>query len=116
MKKFFFHLFIAIALSLTTFAQDFGWEWQNPSPTGADHNDAVILSPNKFMLFGNGSAVTISTDAGTTWSISYIDPQARDIYDVIFPDQNTGYAVGTFGLIMKTTDGGTNWIEQTSGS
>ena len=115
MKKLVFHLFILIALSLTAYAQDFSWEWQNPLPTGADHNDAVILSPNKFMLFGNGSAVTVSTDAGTTWSISYIDPQARDIYDVIFPDQNTGYVVGTFGLIMKTTDGGTSWIEQTSG-
>lgn len=104
-----------IAISLNSYAQNFDWEWQNPTPTGADHNDAIILSPTKFMLFGNGSAVTVSTDAGTTWSISYIDSLARDIYDVIFPDQNIGYAVGTGGLIMKTTDGGTSWVEQNSG-
>jgi photosystem II stability/assembly factor-like uncharacterized protein len=115
MNKFLFQSLIVLLFFLNARAQNFDWEWQNPLPTGADHNDAVILSPNKFMLFGNGSAVTVSTDAGTTWSISYIDPQARDIYDVIFPDQNTGYVVGTGGLIMKTTDGGTNWIAQTSG-
>ncbi|NWG29216.1 MAG: hypothetical protein HXY48_11875, partial [Ignavibacteriaceae bacterium] len=108
-------IILTFFLSYIAFAQNFDWQWQNPLPTGADHNDAVILSTNKFMLFGNGSAVSVSTDAGNTWSISYIDSQARDIYDVIFPDQNTGYVVGTFGLIMKTTDGGTNWIEQTSG-
>ena len=115
MKKFYFLLFIMIAISLNSYAQNFDWEWQNPTPTGADHNDAIILSPTKFMLFGNGSAVTVSTDAGTTWSISYIDSLARDIYDVIFSDQNIGYAVGTGGLIMKTTDGGTSWVEQNSG-
>ncbi|MCL4278481.1 MAG: hypothetical protein KJZ60_02170, partial [Ignavibacteriaceae bacterium] len=77
MKKFYFLLFIMIAISLNSYAQNFDWEWQNPTPTGADHNDAIILSPTKFMLFGNGSAVTVSTDAGTTWSISYIDSLAR---------------------------------------
>jgi hypothetical protein len=27
-------------------------------------------------------------------------------------DQNTGYAVGENGIIMKTTNGGTNWLQQ----
>lgn len=116
MQKYIFNFSLLILIiQFTMSAQNFDWQWQNPLPTGADHNDAVILSPNKFMLFGNGSAVSVSTDAGTTWSISYIDPDARDIYDVIFPDQNTGYVVGTGGLIMKTTDGGVTWIPQTSG-
>ncbi|MBK9097617.1 MAG: T9SS type A sorting domain-containing protein [bacterium] len=115
MKKILFHLLFLSVLSGINYAQNFDWLWQNPLPTGADHNDAVILSANKFLLFGNGSAVSLSTDAGNTWSISYFDPQARDIYDVIFPDQNTGYAVGTLGLIMKTTDGGENWVVQNSG-
>jgi photosystem II stability/assembly factor-like uncharacterized protein len=116
MKKIFLNnLLLLLILQISILAQNFDWQWQNPLPTGADHNDAVILSPNKFMLFGNGSAVSLSTDAGNTWSISYFDPQARDIYDVIFPDQNTGYAVGTLGLVMKTTDGGANWVVQNSG-
>jgi photosystem II stability/assembly factor-like uncharacterized protein len=117
MKQFYYKisiLFLLIQIPLV--AQNFDWEWQNPLPTGADHNDAIILSPNKFLLFGNGSAVSMSTDAGISWSISYIDPQARDIYDAIFADLNIGYVVGTGGLIMKTTDGGTSWFSQTSGT
>jgi photosystem II stability/assembly factor-like uncharacterized protein len=106
---------VALLLQIISYAQSFNWEWQNPLPTGADHNDAVVLAPDKFLLFGNGSAVSLSTDAGITWSISYIDSNARDIYDVIFPDQNTGYLVGTGGLIMKTTNGGENWMYQASG-
>ena len=115
MKNLFIYLFVLISLSLTAFAQDFNWVWQNPKPSGADQNDAVVLSLNKFMLFGNGSAVTTSTDAGITWSVSYIDSQARNIQAARFIDQNTGYVVGSGGLIMKTTDGGDNWEQQNSG-
>ncbi|MCW8960767.1 MAG: T9SS type A sorting domain-containing protein, partial [Ignavibacteriaceae bacterium] len=34
----------------------------------------------------------------------------RSIY---FVDQNTGYATGESGIIMKTTNGGSNWLQQT---
>jgi photosystem II stability/assembly factor-like uncharacterized protein len=115
MKNFLFYLFVLTSLSITAYTQEFNWKWQNPTPSGADQNDAVILSSSKFILFGNGSAVTISTDAGSTWSVTHIDPQARDIQAVRFVDQNIGYVVGSGGLVMKTTDGGDNWVAQTSG-
>jgi hypothetical protein len=35
---------------------------------------------------------------------------------VFFTDVNTGYAVGTAGKIIKTTDGGQTWVSQTSGT
>ena len=31
-------------------------------------------------------------------------------------DATTGYAVGNSGTILKTTDGGANWVAQTSGT
>jgi len=38
------------------------------------------------------------------------------LYSVHFPvDAQTGYAVGWSGTILKTTDGGANWVSQTSG-
>ena len=113
--KYFIISLITLFLQIILYSQSFNWEWQNPLPTGADNNDAVVLASDKFLLFGNGSAVSLSTDAGLTWSISYIDSNAHDIYDVIFPDQNIGYVVGTGGLIMKTTNGGDNWMYQNSG-
>ena len=38
------------------------------------------------------------------------------LYSVRFVDANTGWAVGVNGTIIKTTNGGTNWVPQTSGT
>jgi photosystem II stability/assembly factor-like uncharacterized protein len=108
-------LLMVIYLTVFNFAQVFDWEWQNPKPTGADHNDAIVLSLTKFILTGNGGSVLISTDAGVTWSQQNIDPLARDIYSATFKDENIGYAAGTSGLLYKTTDGGETWAAQNSG-
>ena len=113
--KFITIIILSFILTSGLYPQVFDWEWQNPLPTGADHNDAAVLSLSKSILVGNGSAVTLSTDSGLSWSVSYPDQQARDIYSITFIDQNIGYIAGTGGLIMKSTDGGTNWIEQNSG-
>lgn len=114
-----------IRLSLTVIAsllctyflypQNFDWEWQNPKPTGADYNHALILSPSKYLLFGNGGAVSISTNNGSTWEVAYVDPQERNINDADFTDELTGWIAGYSGLIMKTTDGGLTWVEKSSG-
>ena len=109
-------LLIVLLLAAFLNAQVFDWEWQNPTPTGADHNDAVVLSLTKFILTGNGGSVLISTDAGTTWSQQNIDPMSRDIYTTTFANENIGYVAGTGGLLYKTTDGGDSWSEQTSGT
>jgi len=42
--------------------------------------------------------------------------RGTDFTDVKFVDANTGYAVGDWGMILKTTDGGANWSEQSSGT
>jgi photosystem II stability/assembly factor-like uncharacterized protein len=38
------------------------------------------------------------------------------LVSVYFTDSNTGWAVGIGGTILKTTNGGTNWISQSSGT
>ncbi len=42
-------------------------------------------------------------------------PTATTLYGVSFPDPQHGYAVGAFGVIVATTDGGKTWVEQKSG-
>lgn len=107
---------LVIFFTFSVIAQVFDWEWQNPTPTGADHNDAIVLTPTKFILTGNGGSVLISTDAGTAWSQRNIDPLGRDIYTAAFVNENLGYVAGTGGMLFKTTDGGETWTEQTSGT
>ena len=38
------------------------------------------------------------------------------LFGVSFTDANNGTAVGSDGLILRTTDGGANWTNQTSGT
>ena len=38
------------------------------------------------------------------------------LFDVSFADTNIGTAVGDFGTILRTTNGGIDWVPQTSGT
>ena len=40
----------------------------------------------------------------------------RSLEDVSFADANTGTAVGDDGTILRTTNGGNTWVNQTSGT
>ena len=57
--------------------------------------------------------VPLSAQAGWQWSNP--TPHGNDSR-VCFLDDNTGYAVGGAGMILKTTDGGTTWASQNSGT
>jgi len=43
-------------------------------------------------------------------------PQGNRLHDIQFPENNTGYAVGENGTVMKSTDGGITWEEQNTGN
>ncbi|MDI6766514.1 MAG: FlgD immunoglobulin-like domain containing protein [Bacteroidota bacterium] len=43
-------------------------------------------------------------------------PQGNHLESIYFTDSNTGCGVGYAGTIFKTTDGGTNWTSQSSGT
>ncbi len=59
---------------------------------------------------GHDSAIISSMDGGNTWFIQHYDPSAEEpLLDVLFLDANTGFAVGAYGRLMSTTDGGQNW-------
>jgi len=51
----------------------------------------------------------------TAWNL---EPSGTTYYinDVFFPVQNHGWVVGESGTILKTTNGGDNWIPQSSGT
>ena len=55
-----------------------------------------------------------TTDGGITWSDPNITGYAEVLNSVCFSDANTGYAVGDYGTILKSTDGGASWNIQPS--
>ena len=48
---------------------------------------------------------------GNTWQLLATIPGVI-IHDIAFPTAKIGYAVGEEGQVWKTTDGGTNWVQQ----
>ncbi|MDQ1265952.1 MAG: hypothetical protein QG635_1104, partial [Bacteroidota bacterium] len=46
------------------------------------------------------------------WELLSPKPEIMGINSMKFYDKNTGWAIGSEGLILKTTDGGENWIDK----
>ncbi|HMQ70565.1 MAG TPA: T9SS type A sorting domain-containing protein, partial [Ignavibacteria bacterium] len=88
-----------------------GLNWYN---VYSETVDPFAVTPTFKINFINGSTGFLflyrgkllkSTDVGETWfEYKFAD---RPINDIAFTDDNTGYATGEGGLIMKTTNGGT---------
>jgi photosystem II stability/assembly factor-like uncharacterized protein len=51
-----------------------------------------------------------------TWSWARPLPQGNQISDIDFVSKRTGWAVGTYGSILRSVDGGLTWRRQTSGT
>jgi len=85
-----------------------------------------VIDENSAVAIGDRSTLARTTDGGKTWKtttlkspmaagqdensmIAFEDPV---LYDVLFLDAKTGFVVGEFGKIFKTTDGGDTWTEK----
>lgn len=68
--------------------------------------NAILIATFYFFGYNNvANAQWIQLNSGTT----------SDLYSVCFTDANTGYAAGSAGTIIKTTDAGTNWTTLSTG-
>ena len=63
---------------------------------------------------GNVKYLYATTNAGVNWQSIYNLPTQTEALH--FSSVNTGYAVGTGGMVTKTSNGGLNWIAQVSGT
>ena len=60
------------------------------------------------LLFSNSSF------SQNGWFCQNPSPVGNPLEDCCFVNESTGYAVGWDGVIIKTTNGGINWIQQYS--
>ncbi len=68
-------------------------------------------------VVGDGGAIIRSTNAGNTWRvIRNVDIGNTSLLNTAFYDTNQGWAVGTYGVITHTTNGGMVWNRQASGA
>ena len=65
-------------------------------------------SDSEFWVGNDLSSITLTTDAGDNW-IETSGPDRQIMNDIYFLDRNIGFAVGTDGTLLRTTNGGSQW-------
>jgi len=61
-------------------------------------------------FWGTTANVFATSNSGSTFNNVYSDNNVdNDIFNIYFPNADTGYVVGYFDLFLKTTDGGASW-------
>ncbi len=61
------------------------------------------------LFFCLGFAIINIQAQGGGWYWSNPLPQGNDLKSIQFLNQNTGFAIGNYGTLLKTTNGGLNW-------
>ncbi len=111
MKKFLKISFFFLLAAQLCFAQ---WYLQNSGTTEGLYsvqfiNDTVGWAAGG--LWSNNGKILRTSNGGITWEqqptgILY------ELFDLYFINENKGWAVGDGGVIIATSDGGTNWNQQ----
>jgi photosystem II stability/assembly factor-like uncharacterized protein len=67
---------------------------------------------------GTTRVLKYTTDGGETWKVNQPGASAdiESLYDIVFSDEQNGWAVGKNGVIIRTSNGGQNWQTQESGT
>ena len=105
---------VAIAAEFMFKTSDGGLSWGEKIrfPNNFMASGASFTSINNGWIVGDG--IYRTTDGGASWS-KQNKPTSKWLRSVCFVDGNNGWAVGMQGVIIHTSDGGTNWIVQDPG-
>jgi photosystem II stability/assembly factor-like uncharacterized protein len=89
-------------------------EWrQVPVPTRVMLT-AVTAVGNAVWAVGHDQVIVYSADGGLTWTLQHHSVSTDGpLLDVLFLDDQRGYAIGAYGQFLSTTDSGANWTVQT---
>jgi|GEM_PF-3561467 len=80
--------------------------YSNPQ---AELNGLHKMSDGSLLATGGGGLIIRSTD-GIIWDTLHIGEMNTNLTNVVFIDNQNGFASGTNGYIRHTTDGGFTWI------
>ena len=104
-------LAIAVHLPASLLGQE--WEWLNPRPHGHSLSRLQQIDATTFFYVGEAGRMYKYRDGVTT---EITTPSVLNLLGLHFFDENTGYVVGEYGLLLKTTDCGDTWEIRSSGT
>lgn len=74
----------------------------------------LATAGRRLVAVGERGIVLLSDDQGGTWRQAHV-PVGASLTAVRFVDERTGWAVGHFGTVLRTEDGGESWTRQLDG-
>ena len=91
-----------------------GHTWQQAEVPVQSLLTAVTIKSNKSAwACGHDATIVHSSDNGKTWQLQqHLPEQGKPCLDIEFIDDNTGFAIGAYGMFYKTSNGGQTWQSQ----
>lgn len=74
----------------------------------------VFSTGGRLWAGGHDTVIVTSGDKGKTWTRQFYDTHRQQaVMDIYFSDEDNGAAIGSYGLYLRTSDGGHSWQEAT---
>lgn len=73
------------------------------------HAISLTHRGNEIWACGEHELIAASRDGGSTWQVRHLAKSDKLLLTMTFADDQTGYAWGTDGLMLRSTDGGATW-------
>jgi photosystem II stability/assembly factor-like uncharacterized protein len=88
-----------------------GGDWQ-AHPIDTPHTPLAVAcdGQGRWWVAGSGAVIAGSADQGASWQVTDLGEDAQ-LTAIQFPDPRRGYALGEFGLLVVTDDGGQTWTK-----
>lgn len=105
--------FVAVGERGHVVFSDDGAEWEQAEhvPTRSTLT-RVTTADNRLWAGGHDAVIITSGDGGKTWSRQFFEPDRQQaVMDIVFTDGKNGVAIGSYGLILETADGGQTWLD-----
>jgi len=92
-------------------SDDQGQTWKQAETVPTRSTLTTLASAGgRLWAAGHDTVILTSGDNGETWTRQYFDPERQQpVMDLWFRDKNNGIAIGAYGLMLVTSDGGQSW-------
>lgn len=110
----------------TRHTTDGGTNWEDQTAGAYNNWDVFFLNGDEGWIAGGREQgfpgqdpiryIYHTTNGGGVWNSQLYEVDAPQLWSVHFIDADNGYAVGDAGSIFHSTDGGSSWLEQSSGT
>jgi photosystem II stability/assembly factor-like uncharacterized protein len=97
--------------ALVLHTKDAGQTWESVTVPGAQPNELTsvfFINSNVGFAVGKKSIIR-TTNAGVTWDVKVMNDISGDMRHVRFFDEMNGLILSTWGIMLRTTDGGDSW-------